>query len=178
MLETATRLLRVQGYNGTGLNQIIKESGTPKGSLYHHFPGGKEQLAAEAIDAGAQMMAARIQEAFDRTSNPRDAAEWILEVSASELEETDFQCGCPVATVALEVATSDSLVRQACERAFVSAQSVLEKNLRESGLSEHSASEMAEFIITVYEGALLLSRSRRETSPLRNLRRSIPMLFP
>ncbi len=177
MLETTTRLLRVQGYNGTGLNQIIKESGTPKGSLYYHFPGGKEQLAAEAISAAAHMMAGRIQQAFDATSTAREAAQLILEVSAQELEETDFQCGCPVATVALEVATTEGAVRVACQQAFTGAQEVLDKNLRRYGFSEEQAKELSEFMITAYEGALLLSRARRDTSPLLNLRHALPRLF-
>lgn len=177
MLETTTRLLRIQGYNGTGLNQIVKESKTPKGSLYYHFPGGKEQLASEAIDAAAQMMTGRIHEAFHHTKSAQEAVERILEVSAAELEETDFQCGCPIATVALEVSTTDGVVRQACQRAFMGVQKVLEKNLYQSGLDEQKAGDLAEFMITVYEGALLLSRARREVSPLRNLRRSIPLLL-
>ena len=178
MLEATTRLLRVQGYHGTGLNQILKESNTPKGSLYYHFPGGKEQLASEAIGAAAQMMAGRIQEAFHHATSAQEAVEMILEFSATELEETDFQCGCPIATVALEVATTDGAVRQACHHAFLGFQSVMEKNLRESGIDEQRAHELAEFMITVYEGALLLSRARREVSPLRNLRSLIPLVIP
>lgn len=177
MLETTTRLLRVQGYNGTGLNQIIRESGTPKGSLYYHFPGGKEQLAAEAVSLSSQMMAGRIQQAFDATTSVGDAVRAILEVSAKELEDTDFQCGCPVATVALEVATTDGAVRHACQEAFQSAQAVLERNLRQHGYSDDQATGLAEFMITAYEGALLLSRARRETTPLLNLRLAIPRLF-
>lgn len=178
MLETTTRLLRVQGFNGTGLNQIIKESKTPKGSLYYHFPGGKDQLASEAIQNAGRMMVQRMQDAFDRTKTPRQALEVILKVSADELEATDFQCGCPIATVALEVAASGGPVRDACQKAFSDAQEMLVRNLQAAGFSPDHSQNLAELMVTTYEGALLLSRASRSTHPLTNLLKSLPLLIP
>ena len=178
MLETTTRLLRVQGFNGTGLNQIVRESGTPKGSLYYHFPGGKEQLAAEAVQAAGQMMAGRMQEAFDRTKTPRQALEIILRVSAEELEATDYQCGCPIALVALEVATTDNPVRDACQAAFEGAHTILLNNLIAAGFGADHAQSLAELMVTTFEGALLLSRAQRSTTPLLNLIKALPLLLP
>jgi TetR/AcrR family transcriptional repressor of lmrAB and yxaGH operons len=178
MLETTTRLLRTQGFTGTGLNQIVKESKTPKGSLYYHFPGGKEQLAAEAIQGAGQMMVVRMQEAFDLTKTPRQALTAIIRVSAEELEASDFQCGCPIATVALEVAGSEGAVRDACQQAFVSAEKMLVRNLSAAGFSDDHAQSLAELMVTTYEGALLLSRALRSTQPLTNLVKSLPLLLP
>jgi TetR/AcrR family transcriptional repressor of lmrAB and yxaGH operons len=178
MLETTTRLLRTQGFNGTGLNQIIKESNTPKGSLYYHFPGGKEQLAAEAVQAAGQMMVTRMQHAFDHTQTPQQALAAIIKVSAEELEASDYQCGCPIATVALEVAGTESQVRDACQQAFVSAQEMLVRNLSAAGFPPEHAQNLAELMVTIYEGALLLSRAHRSTLPLTNLLKSLPLLLP
>jgi TetR/AcrR family transcriptional repressor of lmrAB and yxaGH operons len=178
MLETTTRLLRVQGFNGTGLNQIIKESGTPKGSLYYHFPGGKEQLAAEAIQAAGQMMMDRMQQAFDTSTTPRQALEIILKVSARELEESDYQCGCPIALVALEVAGTENPVRDACQQAFVLAHELLVRNLTAAGYPQEHAANLAELMVTTYEGALLLARAQRSSKPLTNLLHTLPLLVP
>ena len=178
MLETTTRLLRIQGFNGTGLNQIVKESKTPKGSLYYHFPGGKEQLAAEAIQAAGQTMIERIQSAFDLTKTPRQAVTVILKGAAEELETTDFQCGCPIALVALEVAGANSPVRDACQKAFAEAHEMLVRNLSAAGFSVDHAEGLAELMVTTFEGALLLSRANRDTKPLTNLLKTIPLLLP
>lgn len=178
MLETTTRLLRVQGFNGTGLNQIIKESKTPKGSLYYHFPGGKEQLAAEAILAGGQTMIERIQNAFELTKTPRQAVTAILQGAAEELEATNFQSGCPIALVALEVANGDGPVRDACQQVFAEAHKTLVSNLGAAGLSRDHAENLAELMVTTFEGALLLSRANRNTKPLINLLKTVPLLLP
>lgn len=178
MLETTVRLLRKQGFNGTGLNQIIKESGTPKGSLYHHFPGGKDQLACEAIRAAGDQMISWMDEAFARTATPREAITAILLESAEELEQTDFECGCPIGAVALEVAATDSPVREACFRAFVMAQEMLMRNLVTAGYGPADAQGLAELMVTTYEGALLLSRAQRSTLPLTNLTKTLPRLLP
>ena len=178
MLETTTRLLRIQGFNGTGLNQIVKESKTPKGSLYYHFPGGKEQLAAEAIQAAGQTMVKRMQSAFDLTKTPRQAVTAILKGAAEELEATDFQCGCPIALVALEVAAGDSPVRDACQQAFSEAHDMLVRNLSGAGFSPDHAQSLAELMVTTFEGALLLSRANRDTKHLTNLLKTLPLLLP
>ncbi|MGE0495309.1 MAG: TetR/AcrR family transcriptional regulator [Vulcanimicrobiota bacterium] len=177
MLETTTRLLRRQGFNGTGLNQIIAESNAPKGSLYYHFPGGKEQLAAEAITLASQGIGKRLQSAFDLTSSPRQALDKILEVAAQELEASDFQCGCPVATVALEVAATSEAVQTACSRAFEGAQKILSSNLVKAGYSEDEAANLANLMFTAFEGAMLLSRAHRDTQPLQRLRSTLPLLL-
>ncbi|MCA9795844.1 MAG: TetR/AcrR family transcriptional regulator [Candidatus Eremiobacteraeota bacterium] len=177
MLETTTRLLRTQGFNGTGLNQIIAESKAPKGSLYYHFPGGKEQLAAEAITLASQSIGKRLQSAFDLTSSPREALDKILEVAAQELDASDFQCGCPVATVALEVAATSEPVQAACSRAFEGAQQLLAGNLVKAGYSAEEAGNLANLMFTAFEGAMMLSRAHRNTQPLQRLRLTLPMLL-
>ncbi len=175
ILETCSNLLRVQGYNGTGLNQIIKESGAPKGSLYYHFPGGKEQLAAEAIQAAAINMGGKIQAAFDNSENFAQAMEMILENGIKELEESNFQCGCPIATVALEAQPGPVL--SACQKALQGAQHMLATRLAMEGVNPEKAANLATILFAAFEGALLLSRTQRDTEPLRRLRHLLPALL-
>lgn len=72
ILQTASRLFQLQGYHATGLNQIIKESGAPKGSLYHYFPNGKEELAVESVKYTSSFIETRIQGILDKVSDPRE----------------------------------------------------------------------------------------------------------
>ncbi len=175
MLETAGLLFRKQGYNATGLNQILTESGTPKGSLYYHFPGGKEQLGQEAMDAAAQEMGRKIYTAFESTKSFQEAMEIIIDNAAADLEDSDFECGCPIATVALEATPGPVL--QACCTAFQAAQKILESRLLMEGFSPASSVAMATLMFSAYEGAVILSRTQRTSEPLRSLKTTLPRLL-
>ena len=116
IVVTTAKLLRRQGYNGTGLNQIVAEAEAPKGSLYFHFPGGKEQLAAEAIAASAGYLDAGLR-ACERAS-ALESLDLYVEEAAKLLERTNYTEGCPIATVILEVGTSSALIGKACADAI------------------------------------------------------------
>ena len=175
MLETARNLFRTQGYNGTGLNQILKESGAPKGSLYHHFPGGKEQLAIEAMEAAAKEMAGKIFAAFDASSDLMTAMNLIVDNASKELEESNFECGCPIATVALEATPGPVL--EVCTAAFLGAQKILESRMLLEGFSPEKAQTLATLMFSAYEGAVILSRTQRDATPLRRLKKALPLLL-
>ena len=116
LLDTAARLFRVQGYHATGLNQIVDESQAPKGSLYHYFPDGKEQLAAEAMLNAGNSLRSKLT-ALGGLS-PAQAIDQLVEVSIEELISSDYRDGCPVATVALETNSSSESIRGVCQRIF------------------------------------------------------------
>lgn len=175
MLTTARHLLQTQGYNATGLNQILKVSGTPKGSLYHHFPGGKEQLAVEAIEAAAKEMGGKIYAAFEATSNFHDAMELVIDNGSRELEESNYECGCPIATVALEATPGPVL--EACSAAFQGAQKILESRMLMEGFPPDRAESLATLMFAAYEGALILSRTQRDATPLRRLKSTLDQLL-
>src|SRR6266545_1604570 len=100
VLHTAVELFRTQGYHGTGLNQVLAEGGAPKGSLYFHFPGGKEQLAVEAVALGGTELCAMIAATLAAARNPVAGLDAIVDAIATDLAESDFRRGCPIATVA------------------------------------------------------------------------------
>ena len=175
VLDTTRGLMRSQGYTATGLNQIIKESGTPKGSLYHYFPGGKEQLASEAINISAQEMGRMLLTAFEQSDTLIQAMESIIDVGVKELVASDFECGCPIATVALE--TKPGLVQEACQSAFGAAQALIESRLLMEGFEPERAQVLATFVFGAYEGALVLSRTQRNVAPLEGLKKVLPSVL-
>ena len=175
VLETTRGLMQAQGYNATGLNQIIKESGTPKGSLYHYFPGGKEQLVSEAIKLSAQEMGQKMMGAFDQCCSLSEALEAIVDAGITQLKESGYECGCPIATVALEA--SPGSVQETCESAFRGAQTLIESRLLMDGFKPEKAKALATFMFSAYEGALMLSRTQRDVHPLENLKTMIPQLL-
>lgn len=164
MVEATAMLLQRQGYAATGLNQIVQEAGAPKGSLYFHFPGGKEELAAAAIETSGAQMKSAIAGVIEDVTDPAEAIERVTAFLAAGLRESEFVSGCPVATVALET-TSDAL-RDVCENSYRSWEDVVVPRLTAAGMSEGAARELTVFALSAIEGALLLSRVYRSTEPL------------
>ncbi len=177
LLDTAAQLLWAQGYHGTGLNQIIQESGAPKGSLYFLFPGGKEQLCVEALREATTRMTDSITKIFGRNSSPASALRDFSTSFAKRLESSDFRHGCPVATVTLEAASESEALREVCKQAYADWHRVIADNLRTAGYRRADADGMATLVLSAIEGGLILSRAKRSVSPLRVLTSQIAKLL-
>ena len=173
ILRTAWRLFESQGYHATGINQIIKESGVPKGSFYHYFPGGKEGLAVEAIEAISDGMARMVDHFCADESDPVVAMTGMIRDIASRLEETDYREGGPLTTVALETATSNERINDACQKAYNRLHEALVNQLAAGGLSEDTARELGATIISGLEGGILLSRTFHSIEPMEQIARQI-----
>src|SRR5262249_60493649 len=96
MIETTARLLQHRGYHGTSLNDILEQSGAPRGSLYFHFPGGKGELAIEATRAAVAEATQALQQALAEAKTPARAVRAYAEAAARLMRDTDYTFGCPV----------------------------------------------------------------------------------
>src|SRR5437868_6972346 len=105
IVEASAELFRRQGYAATGVKQIVTEAQAPFGSLYHFFPGGKEQLGAEAIRTSGALYEQLIPAVFDPAPDPVTGVRDFFAGAAEHLRETDYADACPIATVALEVSS-------------------------------------------------------------------------
>jgi TetR/AcrR family transcriptional repressor of lmrAB and yxaGH operons len=175
MIVTTSKLLERQGFHGTGLNQILEEANAPKGSMYFHFPGGKTQLAAEAIAAAADYIDRALR---THEGGPAIAAvDGYLGQMASWLESTEFSGGCPIATTALEVGATTPELGDACESAFDRLIARIAGWLEADGFDADTARERAALVYSAIEGALIFSKARRSTEPLTRLRAQLPRLI-
>ena len=172
---TTAKLLRRQGYHGTGLNQIVAEAAAPKGSMYFHFPGGKEQLVAEAVAASAAYLDAALL-ACERPTALESLDVYIAE-AASVLERSDFADGCPIATVVLEVGPRSSLIGDACADAVEVLLSRVAGWLERDGFSAETARQRAQLVYAAIEGTLMFAKARRSSEPLTTLRHQLPELL-
>ena len=166
MLDTAADLLRRQGYAATGWRQVVAESGTPWGSQSHHFPGGKEQLAAEALQAASERYEALVRAAFAQM-HPADAVLAWSKAAAATLEGSDWSDGCPLATVALETAHSSDALSAVCADAFRRWTGAMADAITARGVSRAESKRLATVVLASLEGALMLARSGRDAEPLR-----------
>jgi len=162
VVATAGRLFREQGYHATGLNQVLAESNAPKGSLYFHFPGGKEQLAADALARSGAELGERMAAALAATDDPATGLATLAELFAAELRASDFRRGCPVATVALEAAAGSDPIRTTCDGVYSAWLAGLTERLRSWGVSAERAEPLATLTLSTLQGALLLARTRRD----------------
>ncbi|WP_030622031.1 TetR/AcrR family transcriptional regulator [Streptomyces sclerotialus] len=169
ILRTAAELFRRQGYGATGLNQILTASGAPKGSLYFHFPGGKEQLAAEAMALAGSDLGRRMAVAVAAADGPRAAVTALGGVLADGLADSGYRDGCPVATVALERAGEAGPVQDACAAAYEGWLAELREQLKGWGAPEDTAAELADLALSSVQGALLLAQVRRDTGVLHTI---------
>lgn len=165
MARTAARLFRRQGYAATGWRQIVAESGAPWGSQAHYFPGGKEQLAAEALGIEGKRIQAELEEALGG-SHPADMIEAWSRVTARRLRQSDWAEGCPIATVALETAHESERLARVCDSAFNAWAATFERALVLRGLSPSESASLATLVVASTEGALLLARAARKTEAL------------
>ena len=166
LVRTAMRLFRRQGYASTGLNQILEESGAPKGSLYYYFPKGKEALAAAAVDLAGSLMREKLEELAEGNPKPTDFLRAYCDVLADWMAESGYRSGCPIATTLLETAPSSPEITEAGARAIDSWIEVIARVHVASGMKPKQARTRAEGIIAAIEGALILSRVRQSREPI------------
>jgi AcrR family transcriptional regulator len=165
MLVTS-ELFRRQGMNGTGLKQITREAQAPFGSLYHFFPGGKEQLAEEVIRTSGKEYFELVIAVFDASPDLLAGIASTFEAAAALLIATDYADACPIAAIALEVASTDGPLRSAVADVFTDWIESGTRHFDISGLSLRARRRLVISIITGLEGAFVLSRALRSIEPL------------
>lgn len=167
IIETACDLLESQGFHATGLNQIVKESGAPKGSLYHYFPAGKDAIAEAAIARAGRMVAERITAGLQLSDNPAEAVRRFVLRIAEQVEASGYASGGPLTTVAMETATTNERLNHACRAAYSRLQSAFEAKLVLAEFSATQAQQLATFITASIEGGIILCRTYHSGDPLR-----------
>ncbi|HEY1276730.1 MAG TPA: TetR/AcrR family transcriptional regulator [Thermoleophilaceae bacterium] len=171
MVRSAAVLFRERGYSGTGFRDVIAHSGAPRGSIYHHFPGGKAELAEEAVRYAADVVLARLERAGEG-GDAVAALRAYLDGWRRQLERTGFSAGCPIVAVAIEPHESPG-VTEAVAEAFARWEDLLARLLRDSGIGRARAARLASTIVAAVEGAIVLCRARRDTMPLDDVGREL-----
>jgi TetR/AcrR family transcriptional repressor of lmrAB and yxaGH operons len=166
IVRTAMRLFRRQGYASTGLQQILAESGAPKGSLYHYFPGGKEELGKAAVMLAGQLMGEMLSDLVTKHETPAAFVQAYCSVMARWMEESEFRSGCPIATTMLETAPHSPPLTEAGVEILDHWISIIVPVFVRSGLSMHDAKLKSQLLIASMEGALLLARTYQHSSPI------------
>ena len=172
----ATELFRRQGLNGTSIKQITAAAGATTGSLYHLFPDGKDQLAAEVIETSGAAYQELFEMIADAAADPVDAVHDFFEGAAQVLEDTDFIDPCPIGTIAREVASTNETLRQSTTRVFDSWIAAAACRFERAGLPDAHAAELATCVVAAIEGGFVVARAARDATALRVVGRHMTRL--
>ena len=168
MVRSAALLFGERGFAGAGLRDVVAHSSAPRGSIYHHFPGGKAQLAQEAVDLASDAAAGPLE----ATPDPVAALHACLDGWRRRMESSDFQAGSTIAAIATTPADVTG-TREAAAAAYERWSETLANALRESGVRRKKAARLATLASAAIEGALVLCRARRDTTPLDDVGREL-----
>jgi TetR/AcrR family transcriptional regulator, lmrAB and yxaGH operons repressor len=176
LVQTMARLLRDQGYTATGRAQLLAESSVSNGSLYHHFPGGMEELAEAALEASGQAVAGALRDALEGAPSAALGIIRFLDVAAGPASEEGCP-GCPIAPTALESPIISPRLRAVAARCFNQWEGLIAARLRVDGWPEEVVAETASAVLALVEGALLLARVSGQVSHLANAKRAVTSLL-
>jgi TetR/AcrR family transcriptional regulator, lmrAB and yxaGH operons repressor len=165
MIGTAVKLFRSKGYNGVGLTELLAVSQAPKGSFYHHFPDGKEELGEAAIDLSRRLTGALIEQAFARSISARDAVDHLAAALATLFEKSAFSAGCPIAAIAVDAMPQSARLTAAGQAALSDWAAIVVRHLARIGHSPDQAREFADRLAIALEGAWIVARVQQSAGP-------------
>lgn len=175
MIRSSATLLRRGGHTAAGIPAVLELSGAPRGSVYHHFPGGRDQLVAESM----QWAGDRISKVFEQlaaSGDPAAAFEALCKFFGAEMQREQWTGGCPVATVVLEL-EPDAPAMEIPRELYAQWTATLSRALVETGASESLARQLAISALAAIEGALIMARAAQSDEPLRAVSASLGELL-
>jgi len=177
IVRAAALLFRRNGYAATGMNDIVALSGAPKGSVYHYFPEGKEQIAIETIHYASGLVAKTLAELSETYSTPSDMVSAYGTLLRGWLAKSEYQDGCPITTTLLELSATSEPVAQAGRSAFASWKNIYQGKLTAAGVSEQRANSLASMAVISFQGALIMTKVEHSSQPIVDVVAEITSLF-
>jgi TetR/AcrR family transcriptional repressor of lmrAB and yxaGH operons len=176
LIEAAVELFRARGYEGVGVAELLARSGAPRGSLYFHFPGGKEQIGAEAIARVGAEVAERFRALRESGVSLDLFVERVFKTTAKESKERDYEASCPMAAVAADCSCKSPHLTRAVQDAFAAWKTEIRLAAIAHGMSEKNAEVFASAMLAAMEGAFIVSKSERTSAAHVNASRAIQAL--
>lgn len=166
IIDAAVRLFRQKGYAATGLNDLVEASRSPKGSIYHYFPDGKPSIAVAALEEAGRRVVETLEQIAARTSSTGTLLREHAALLSEWMEKSDFQDGCPITTVLLEMAPENRAITDAGRHSFAARQNVLRAKLLEDGFESTDADALALVCTNALQGSLVMARIECSRAPI------------
>ncbi|MEU3615144.1 TetR/AcrR family transcriptional regulator [Streptomyces sp. NPDC006872] len=165
MVSSTVALLREYGASATSIDRVLAHSGAPRGSVYHHFPGGRTQLVEEAVELAGDFMAGVIEAAM-QADDPVAGIDTFFTVWRDQLVKSRFRAGCPIVAVAVETNDEAPHLARSAGAVFAGWQDALTAMLRRHGLAEDRSRRLAALIVAAEEGAVVMCRAQQSSAPI------------
>jgi TetR/AcrR family transcriptional regulator, lmrAB and yxaGH operons repressor len=166
MIDAAYELMKLKGYEATSFRDVWERAGTPRGSVYFHFPDGKEELGQEVLATSGRHLVAVTQEAGAASRTTREFIRALSGIVADQLEAENYRIGCPVMAVSLETANSSPALLAAADRAFASWRQAVVNELVHKGVGAEQAQDAAILLVSALEGARVMAMTCGSREPL------------
>jgi TetR/AcrR family transcriptional repressor of lmrAB and yxaGH operons len=167
-VERTRDLLNQQAGADVSLSTVLGACGANKGSLYHFFPDGKDELVLAAIESQASLAISMNQKLVAESTSTSEAVLGLLDILAKEMDASNYSLCMPFSAVGAIAGGASEELRVACMEALSKLEALFAKGLRRDGLRTKASRTLASLIISTIEGALLQSRARKSSEPLRN----------
>jgi TetR/AcrR family transcriptional repressor of lmrAB and yxaGH operons len=175
MLASTVEVLRERGAAGVTIDEVLARSKAPRGSVYHHFPGGRSQILIEALQYAGDSMTSAIDNAA--SEGPMVLLHQFVELWEEVLQESDFAAGCPVVAAAISTADEDPRLPADAAEIFARWRAALTRSFQADGFDADAAAALAITTIAAIEGAVVLCRSLRSAEPLREVTDQLEFLI-
>lgn len=176
MVASAALLLREHGVQGTSVPKVLEHSGAPRGSVAHHFPGGKTELIQDAVSWAGGLATAALEASVNRGDSASETFSMMCAFYRQALVDTDFAAGCPVGAAA-QTSSEDPIVRAAVKHSFDDWRRVMADSIGKSPRLRDQADDLAVVCVASIEGALLIVQADRSTDALDRVERQITFLL-
>ena len=164
LVEAMSSSLRRRGYGSTAMKDILAEAEATAGSMYHHFPDGKEQLASAAVSEVGRSNTEGLVAIIEGAPSVAEAAVAFYRALIEDMESSEFRSGCPIGVPATEIAFVLDGVREASAEVFASWVDVISTGLEREGWDPDQAERAARFAVSASEGASTLARATHDSS--------------
>ena len=173
IVRAAATLFRRNGFAATGINEIVKVSGAPKGSLYHYFPNGKDEIAVAAVRFAGNALVATLERLEQEHNSTAALIQAYCKLLAGWMAKSGFHDGCPITTTLLESAPQSADIAAAGREAFDGWCAVIARALIRDGFGKAEAMRLATLTISALEGALILARIESSARPINDVAKSL-----
>lgn len=177
IINIATSLFQQKGYKGVGLNEILNACNISKGSLYHHFPNGKEELLITCLQALKEVITTDIEVIFERYPSAQEGIKAMIEKLVVHYETEGTITGYTFSSIVSEMASLSEPVRQACEELYKKIEIIYRNKLVSDGYSKETAYTIALMITASIEGAMMLCLTEKASEPLRVISLVLPKIL-
>ena len=189
MVAGAADLMSRRGVNATSMREVVRHTGTPRGSIGHHFPRGKQQLIEDALVFAGKQVSGPLEHLTERHGAVGGLRAFIA-LWRQTLERTKFQAGCPVLAVAVEQYVNDATEKggepdeaaqqhmlDLADGVFAEWQRIMFKALRREGVAPARARRLAALVIASTEGTVAMCRAARSAQPLDDVRQELELVL-